>query len=231
MPIGLAWAEDVQIFGQDPLKGNLMNAPVRYHALIDNGTTPSASLRKIGTIPCRANAAAPSWSEGRAEPLSCTLAGDLRVTGTFTPNGTIGAAPPSTTFLNAGIGSGATGGLLTGITVCDSFANVDIVTAATTLIVTGVSGRHVRICSYSLFSSLAENVAIISGTGATCGTGTTSMNGGATSAEGWNFAANQGIAQGSGLGEINRTNATGDSVCFITSSTSQLSGRIGYAIY
>ena len=145
--------------------------------------------------------------------------------------GAAGAAPPGEYVAIGGVTSGATGGFLAGIPVCDSFANINIVTATTTLIVTGVSARHVRICSLSLVTAGANNVALISGTGATCGTGTTGMTGGTTAATGWNFAANGGIAQGSGIGTINQTNAVGDSVCAITSAAVQLSGRISYTIY
>lgn len=346
--VGPIWAQSqTTIAGQDPAKSASINAPLRFNAALNN-TTAATSLRYMPVLPCVANAAAPSWTEARLVGLSCTLAGDLRVTGSFTitgntavagttahdaagaavnplaigcyasllaptivnadtditrgwctrsgavvtnpsydgnlaatnngaatagtprvviandnanvpinlsavnattistgvgaagsgtarvvdvASGTIGLAPPTQGKFNAGIGSGATGGLLIGIAVGDTFVNVDIVTATTTLIITGVSGRHVWITSMALLTSLANNVAIISGTGATCGTGTTSMNGGVTAAEGWNWAANQGIAQGTGLGAINRTNATGDSVCIITSTTGQLSGRIGYAIF
>jgi len=146
-------------------------------------------------------------------------------------SGATAAAPPARADFVGGLTSGATGGLLTGIGVCDQYVNVNVNTATTTLLVTGVAGRHVRICSLSLVTALANNVALLSGTGATCGTGTTGMSGGTTAATGWNFAANGGITQGSGLGVINQTNATGDSVCIATSAASQLSGRIAFAIY
>ncbi len=146
-------------------------------------------------------------------------------------SGATGAAPPARANYVGGLASGATGGLLSGFAVCDAYANVNVSTATTTLLVTGVSGRHVRICGMSLVTAAANNVALISGTGATCGTGTTGMNGGTTAASGWNFAANSGLAQGNGLGTINQTNATGDSVCIVTSAATQLSGRIAYAIY
>lgn len=142
-----------------------------------------------------------------------------------------GAAPPANAILHAGLGSGATGGFLVAAAYGDSFANINIVTATTTLLITGVSGRHVRIAAFSLITAGANNVAFISGTGATCGTGTTGMTGGTTAATGYNFAANGGIVQGTGIGEINRTNATGDSVCIVTSAAVQLSGRVSYAIY
>lgn len=145
--------------------------------------------------------------------------------------GATGAAPPANAGFVGGLGSGATGGFLRGVAVCDSFVNVNVNTATTTLLVTGVSGRHVRICSLSLVTAAANNVALISGTGATCGTGTTGMNGGTSAASGWNFGANGGLSQGSGIGQINQTNATGDSVCIVTSAAVQLSGRVSYTIY
>lgn len=141
-----------------------------------------------------------------------------------------GAAPPANAILHAGLGSGATGGFMLAVPVCDTFQNINHVTAATFLEVTGVSGRHVRICSINMVAAGADNVAIISGTGATCGTGSAAIVG-TTSATGYNFAANGGIAVGSGLGTIMRTVAAGDSVCIITSAAVQLSGVISYVIY
>lgn len=162
-----------------------------------------------------------------------TAANSISVT-PDTDNDSIGAtaaAPPGEATFVGGLASGATGGFLTGITVCDLHVSVDIVTATTVLAVTGVAGRHVRICAVNLVSAGANNVAIVAGTGATCATSTAGMNGGVTAAEGWNFAANGGIAQGTGLGEIMRTETTGDSVCIITSAAVQLSGNISYTIY
>jgi len=142
-----------------------------------------------------------------------------------------GAAPPANALLNAGLGSGATGGLLTGLTVGDSDYVVNISTATTTLAITGVSGRKVRITHLDLLAAAADNVAIIEGTGATCGTGTAGMSGGTTAASGYNFAANGGISAGVGLGEVMATATTGDSVCIVTSAATQLSGHIKYSIY
>lgn len=141
-----------------------------------------------------------------------------------------GAAPPANAILHAGLGSGATGGLMLAIPVCDSTFNINISTATTTLAVTGVSGRHVRICALDMVAAAADNVGIISGTGATCGTGTAAIVG-TTAATGYNFPANGGIAIGSGIGQIKRTVATGDSVCIVTSAGTQLSGTIAYTIY
>jgi hypothetical protein len=142
-----------------------------------------------------------------------------------------GAAPPANAILAGGITSGATGGFMAGIPICDSQAVVNISTITTTLVITGVSARHVRICSFQLVTAAANNVAWLSGTGATCGTGTAGMSGGTTAASGYNLAANGGIATGSGLGTVLKTVAAGDSVCLITSATTQLSGTASYTIY
>lgn len=141
-----------------------------------------------------------------------------------------GAAPPANALLAGGVTSGATGGFLKAITVCDSYVNINRATASTFLEITGVSGRHIRVCALNLVTNAANNVGLISGTGATCGTGTTAVIG-TTAATGWNFAANGGIAIGSGLGQVLQTVATGDSLCSVTSAATQLSGSIAYAIW
>lgn len=146
-------------------------------------------------------------------------------------SGATGAAPPARANFIGGLGSGATGGFVIGIPVADSHAVVNISSATTTLIVTGVSGRHVRIAAINLVTAAANNVALISGTGATCGTGTAGIAGGTTAASGWNFAANGGLTLGNGLGEALRTVAAGDSVCIVTSAATQLSGHLSYTIY
>jgi hypothetical protein len=146
-------------------------------------------------------------------------------------DGAAGAAPPANVIYVGGLGSGATGGDLIGLPVGDTYKAINISTATTTLIVTGVSGRQVRISAQHMIAAAADNVAWIEGTGATCGTGTAGMAGGTTAASGYNFAANGGIAEGSGLGTVLQTITTGDSVCLVTSAAVQLSGGIEYTIY
>lgn len=145
--------------------------------------------------------------------------------------GATGSAPPANAILNGGVGSGATGGLLVGITVCDTPKSVSITSGTTTLLITGVSGRHAYICGIHLITGVANNVALLSGTGATCGTGTAGIAGGTTAANGWNFVANGGLALGTGIGWLIRTAATGDSICVVTSSVGPLAGSITYSIY
>jgi hypothetical protein len=146
-------------------------------------------------------------------------------------SGATGAAPPARAELNGFIGSGATGGFTTGAAVGDTYKNISVSTATTTLLVTGVSGRQVRISALHMITAAANNVALIEGTGATCGTGSAGMAGGTTAASGYNLAANGGIAFGSGLGTVMQTATTGDSVCVVTSAATQLSGGLQYTIY
>lgn len=117
------------------------------------------------------------------------------------------------------------------IPACDAYQPINVATATTTRLVTGVADRQVRICSVHMVAGAADNVALIEGTGATCGTGTAGMAGGTTAALGYNFAANGGIALGSGLGPVIQTLTAGDSVCIVTSATSQLSGGLSFSIW
>lgn len=142
------------------------------------------------------------------------------------------AAPPANVIAVGGLVSGATGGLMGKIPICDTYKAINISTITTTLLITGVSGRHVRICEIHIITAAtADNIAFVSGTGATCATGTTGMSGGATAAAGWVLPVSSKIDLGNGLGTVMKTTATGDSVCAITSATVQVSGGISYAIY
>lgn len=145
--------------------------------------------------------------------------------------GATGSAPPANAVLEGGLCSGATSGLLCGRAVGDTYKAINVSTATTTLLITGVSGRQVRITALHMIAGAADNVALIEGTGATCGTGTAGMAGGTTAGSGYNFAANGGFSLGSGSGTVLQTATTGDSVCVVTSAGTQLSGGIEYAIY
>jgi hypothetical protein len=211
------------------------------HTVIDSGTTTvtQATGSNLHVVVDTAPSTAVTNAGTFAVQSASTLAAETtKVIGTVRNLGNAGAAfdaatgaaPPANAVLAGGIGSGATGGFTTGIPVCDSYYNINISSATTTLAVTGVSGRHVRICALNMVAAAADNVGIISGTGATCGTGTGAIVG-TSAATGYNFAANGGIAMGSGIGTIMKTAATGDSVCIITSAATQLSGGISYTIY
>jgi hypothetical protein len=146
-------------------------------------------------------------------------------------DGATGAAPPANVIYVGGLGSGATGGDLLGVPIGDTYKAINISTATTTLLITGVASRQVRIGAIHFIAAGADNVALIEGTGATCGTGTAGMAGGTTSGSGYNLVANQGYTFGSGLGTVISTVTAGDSVCAVTSAAVQLSGGIEYTIY
>jgi len=104
-------------------------------------------------------------------------------------------------------------------------------------VVTGVSGQKVHICSIIYVLSPLVSVAMVEGTGSTCGTGTAGMEGGTTAATGFVFtnaggAANtSGLSFGNGAGIVDQTTTNGDDVCFLLSGATQLSGKMMVGIY
>jgi hypothetical protein len=109
------------------------------------------------------------------------------------------------------------------------FARINLTT--NTQVITGITEKKVHICSVNVVVAAATNVAIVEGTGTTCGTSTAALiSGGTTAATGWNLAANGGIAHGNGGASIDRTASTGTNVCVLVSAANQTSGTIGYVI-
>lgn len=148
-------------------------------------------------------------------------------------DGATGAAPPANVVYVGGLGSGATGGDLIGLPVSDTYKVINISTATTTLLISGVAGRKIRIGAIHFIAAGADNVALIEGTTTTtpCDTGTAGVAGGTTAATGYNLVANQGYTFGSGLGTVIQTATAADNLCVVTSAAVQLSGGIDYAIY
>lgn len=104
-------------------------------------------------------------------------------------------------------------------------------TTANAVLVSGVAGKKVYVCSLGLVVGAATNVAIVEGTGSTCGTNTAGINGGTTAATGWNFAANGGIALGHGTGYVMHTVTAGDDLCILVSAANQTSGPMEFVIF
>lgn len=113
-----------------------------------------------------------------------------------------------------------------GTPVCDNWKPIN--TTANVQLITASAGQFVYICSINIVVGAADNVALVEGTGATCGTGTAGMMGGATAATGWNFGANGGIAHGSGFGAVAKTATAGDNVCLLVSAAAQASGSVSW---
>lgn len=112
--------------------------------------------------------------------------------------------------------------------ICDNFkpfnatANVQVITA-------GNANMFIYVCAINVGPvGAADNVALVEGTGATCGTNTAGMAGGATAATGWNIALNGGIAFGSGQGAVMKTAVAGDNVCLLVSSAGPAAGVISW---
>lgn len=105
---------------------------------------------------------------------------------------------------------------------------VDIVTATTTEIANQVASEFFYICSVNLVIGGANNVTIVEDDTDACASPTAAVIGGVTAAEGWNFAANGGIAlPATGFYHM-RTNTANRFLCIITSAAVQVSGNITY---
>jgi hypothetical protein len=97
---------------------------------------------------------------------------------------------------------------------------------ANTKLLTGVSAKKYYVCEIHLIAAAATNVAIVEGTGSTCGTSTAGIFGGATAATGWNLAANGGLVLGMGGFSIGNTATNADDLCLFVSAANQISGNI-----
>ena len=107
--------------------------------------------------------------------------------------------------------------------------NAAINLTASGKIITGTSAKTTYICSMDIVTATAQNIALVEGTGSTCGTSTAGIAGGTTAATGWNFGANGGLTKGNGMGPVYIAgNATADDVCLLLSSSGQTSGSVQY---
>jgi hypothetical protein len=148
--------------------------------------------------------------------------------------GATGAAPPATGNFQTGIGSGATGGLAIGPTICDQWVAIN--GTASAQLIAGVSGRKIYFCSGNIqMNGGANTVSFVSGTGSTCGTGTTAVpgfDGATTAANGYSFAANSGMTwDGAGGAAFARTTNNADNFCILVGSATRVVGGLNYAIY
>jgi hypothetical protein len=100
---------------------------------------------------------------------------------------------------------------------------------ANTRIIIGSTSKQTYVCALNLIVGAADNVALVEGTGSTCGTSTTGVAGGPTAATGWNFAANGGLTMGTGNGPVIRTATAADDLCLLVSTSAQVSGSVIWA--
>lgn len=101
-----------------------------------------------------------------------------------------------------------------------------ITTATTTRIVAPTASKKTYICQIIMAPAAADNVAVVEGTGGTCGTGTAGVMTGTTAANGFNFPANGGVSIGNGGFTVGQTVGTNVDLCLITSAATPLVGGI-----
>lgn len=109
---------------------------------------------------------------------------------------------------------------------------VSINQTANTRLVAGTASKKIFPCSVHLVTAAAQNIALVEGTGTTCGTGTAGVQGfgGATAATGWNLAANGGLTYGNGASALGAEGTAADDMCLFQSGTGQVSGGLSYVI-
>lgn len=106
------------------------------------------------------------------------------------------------------------------------YTPVNLATAATTVLVSGVSAKKKYICGVMLKNNAANNVALFSGSGSACGTSPHSVMGGQTTGAGFILAANDGFVAGTGTNAVAATTTNADDLCIALSASSQVSGYI-----
>lgn len=103
-------------------------------------------------------------------------------------------------------------------------APIEISTATTTRLVTGVAGKQIYVTSLIIIAGGSGAIQFISGTGATCGTGSVDVTGNIV------LTAQQGFVMGTGNGTV-LVVAAGLSLCAVTDSAVGMPGSIAYAVF
>ena len=101
-------------------------------------------------------------------------------------------------------------------------AAINISTAVTTKLITGITSRWVYITSFNVIAGGTGNIQLVYGTGSLCATGQVALTGA------YNLTAQAGLVLGSGIAPV-LVVPTGNDVCAITSAAVQMSGSIAYA--
>lgn len=95
-------------------------------------------------------------------------------------------------------------------------------------LITGTASERVYVCSISIVTATAQNIALVDGTGSVCATSPTGLLGGSTAATGWNLGANGGIVLPFSPQGYAKTSTDADNVCLLQSGGGQVSGVITY---
>jgi hypothetical protein len=137
-----------------------------------------------------------------------------------------GSAVPAKATYIAGNGTAN----LTGLTICNTFAELQMTTATTTQIVALSGSTKVRVCAISVqgsTTSTATTLKFVGGTGAACASVTSTLT------PTWNFPASTSAPPwglGSGIGEIFQTNAA-SALCATNSAAGTVNIFVTYTQY
>jgi hypothetical protein len=101
---------------------------------------------------------------------------------------------------------------------------IEISTATTTRLVTGVANKRIYVTAVDVIAGGTGAIQFISGTGATCGTGTVNVSGN------YAFTAQVGMTKAAGNGAI-WVLGLGLSLCAVTSAGVGMPGSLSYAIF
>ena len=104
--------------------------------------------------------------------------------------------------------------------------SISIGSAIGTRIITGTTAKKTYICYIAFATGLSNNVAIVEGTAAGCGSNTLGVIGGTTTGAGIILAANGSWALGNGSASVANTAVAANDFCLITSSNGPLSGVV-----
>ncbi len=198
----------------------------------------SAGSFNFGVMPVIATASHPSWSEGLQYHISTNLYGAARILFTKPSDGTdatlstdaTDGAAASTTGPQVK-GKDASGNTVSFILdACEANVQtstpISITTATTTRIVAPTSAKKTYICGLFLAAAATDNIAIVEGTGGTCGSSTAGVIGGSTAANGVNLAATSHFELQAGKVAHAVTAGTNVDLCLITSAATPLAGVI-----
>lgn len=191
------------------------NTVAYFLSQIAAGTAASSTL----PIYCADAPTPPSYSAGN-NALSCDLSGNARV---VIGNGSTAAAVKAASTAPMSTDPALVVSLSPNSTpVATSSAFLNDANATATQIVALSSTTKIYVSAYSIVASVAENVKFQYGTGTNCGTGTTDLT--ALMA----FAANGGIAAGSGMAPLFVVPA-GNALCVTASTTGPTAVNVSYA--
>ena len=191
------------------------NTVAYFLSQIAAGTAASSTL----PIYCANASTAPSYSAGN-NALSCDLSGNARV---VIGNGSTATAVKAASTAAAAADPALVVSLSPNTTpVANASAFLNDANATATQIVALSGTTKIYVSAYSIVASVAENVKFQYGTGTNCGTGTTDIT--ALMA----FAANGGIAAGSGMAPLFVVPA-GNAFCVTASTTGPTAVNVSYA--